>query len=147
MADGPTFTIYGKAYPFVLPSDFTLGEMNLCENHFGASFDNDELNARRVSSVLYVSMHRVDPAVTPAAIEKFGPDELAEFNRSLAEHVTDENEQVPLGNLPGASSELAPTEPSSDGEPADSTPAPDPNDSGEQSSEPVSRSVRPTLVT
>lgn len=78
-----TFKLYGVEYPLIAPNDFELGELVDCENLFGARFDEDELDSRRLASILYVSVRRVEPTFTVANLRKLGRDERAEINASI----------------------------------------------------------------
>lgn len=127
-----TIPIFGKDYPLIGPSEFTLGELNDGENFFGASFGDDEVNARKLSAILYVSVRRVDQAVTPKDIRDLTAQDLEVIRVALAQWQREtEDESVPP---PSDAGEPSSTASDSNGS-AVTVPASDLSPSGDQSSD------------
>jgi len=138
-----TIPIFGKDYPLVGPSEFTLGELNDGENFFGASFGDDEVNARKLSAILYVSVRRVDQSVTPKDIRDLTPQDLEVIRVALAEWQKEADD----GSVPPPSDVGEPTSTASASNgSAEIAPASAPSPSGDQSSDTGSDSVRLTSV-
>lgn len=88
-------TLHGTKYPIVAPGEFDLGELNDCENFFNATFNDEEINSRKLSAILYVSAHRVNPAVTPKDIRSLKAEELAAINEELERWQAEEDDGSP----------------------------------------------------
>jgi hypothetical protein len=149
MADSArTFTLYGVDYPLVAPNDFELGELVDCENLFGARFDEDELDSRRLASILYVSVRRVEPTFTLANLRKLGRDERAEINASIAAWAKEDDEPADPQNGEAPKSDDSPIERNSDDERGSSreNDSADQAGSGHRSSLQSSDSVHPTVI-
>ncbi len=149
MADSArTFKLYGAEYPLIAPPDFDFGELVDCENLFGATFDNDDMDARRMASIIYVSVRRVDQTFTVATLRKLGRAERDEIDESIRAWAREDEPAAtpPSGEAP--KSDDSPTEQSSDVE-QDSSGANgsvEPSDSGHLSSPQSSGSVRSTFI-
>ena len=99
------FEFQGKTYPIILPPEFSLQELCDGENHFGASFDTDSMDARKLASILYVSIHRIDRSVTPAAVLGLDATELAEINEQFV--TAQEADASPPAEGPSSEPELS----------------------------------------
>lgn len=88
-------TLHGTKYPIVGPGEFDLGELNDCENFFNATFNDEEINSRKLSAILYVSAKRVDPSVTPKDIRSLTPEDLASINEELTRWQAEEDDGSP----------------------------------------------------
>lgn len=67
----PTVTISGREYD--IPTDLTLGELRRVKQSFGASLLGgvfDTSDPAVLASLAWISMHRVDPSITPAAVDE-----------------------------------------------------------------------------
>jgi hypothetical protein len=136
MADIP---IFGKDYPLIGPSEFTLGELNDGENFFGADFGDDSVNARKLSAILFVSVRRVEPSVTAKDIRDLTAADLEVIREALAEWQKEgEDEKVPP---PADAGEPSSSVSASNGS-AEIAPASDPSPSGDQTSGTGLASVR-----
>ncbi len=93
-------TLHGTKYPIVGPGEFDLGELNDCENFFNATFNDEEINSRKLSAILYVSAHRVDPSITPKDIRSLKPDDLAAINEELRRWQAEEDDGSPPAEEP-----------------------------------------------
>lgn len=97
--DNRPLQIFGKRYPLVTPPEFTMGELVACENEFGAGFDSDTIDARKLASILFVSVRRVEPSFSAAAVLNLTADELREINEAVAAY---QQEQEPNPTPTGA---------------------------------------------
>lgn len=142
-----TFKLYGVEYPLVAPPDFDFGELVDCENLLGARFDSDDMDTRRLASIIYVSVRRVDQSFTIATLRKLGRAERDEIDASIMEWAREDDAADPRkGEAP--KSDDSPTAQSSDAEQGSSPEngSGEQHDSGHLSSPQSSRSDRPTLI-
>lgn len=113
-SSSPKFTLFGKEYPLVGPSDFSLGELCDAENYFGADFGDEDVSARKLAAILYTSVRRVDATVKPEHVRAMTAEDLAEVQKALEEWQGDqrppaessEREQLPSENGSGESSDV-----------------------------------------
>lgn len=75
--------LHGRKFPLVGPGEFTLGELCDCEIHFGASFGDASMDARKLASVLYISVRRVDPTVQVDDVRNLTGEQLAKVGENL----------------------------------------------------------------
>lgn len=75
--------LHGRRFPLVGPGEFTLGELCDCEMHFGASFGDATLDARKLASVLYISVRRNDATVTPDDVRNLTGAQLEAVGEQL----------------------------------------------------------------
>ena len=75
--------LHGRRFPLVGPGEFTLGELCDCETHFGASFGEATLDARKLASVLYISVRRNDSTVTPDDVRNLTGAQLEAVGEQL----------------------------------------------------------------
>lgn len=94
--------LHGKSYPLVGPSEFTLGDLVDCENHFGASYASEEMDARKLAGILYISVRRVDATVQPADVRNLTGAQLEELNEQL-QRWQQEDDASPPDSAPEAS--------------------------------------------
>lgn len=75
--------LHGRRFPLVGPGEFTLGELCDCEMHFGASFGDSSMDARKLASVLYISVRRQDATVTVDDVRNLTGDQLEAVGEQL----------------------------------------------------------------
>lgn len=137
-------TLFGRDVPLVELSDFDLGDLNDCENFFGASFNTEEINSRKLSAILFVSLRRVEPNARPEDIRKLKVTELEALNEQLTRWLT-EDEGADAG--PPSAGVEEPTSSDADSSGAVDIPSvPDPSSSGQPSSDTGFTSDRLTSV-
>lgn len=91
--------LHGKSYPLIGPSEFTLGDLVDCENHFGATYASEEMNARKLAGILYISVRRIDATVQPGDVRNLTGQQLEELNEQLQKWEA-EDDVGPPGNAP-----------------------------------------------
>ena len=104
----------GKDYPLVGPSEFTLGDLVDCENHFGASYGTDVMDARKLAGVLYISVRRVDATVQPSDLRNLTGAQIEEIGQQLAKWQTEDDAGPPPQEPAPSESENASNGSSSD---------------------------------
>lgn len=82
--------LHGRKFPLVGPGDFTLGELCDCEIHFGASFGDASMDARKLASVLYISVRRVDATVSVDDVRGLTGSQLEKVGEQLAKWQEDD---------------------------------------------------------
>lgn len=82
--------LHGKKFPLVGPGEFTLGELCDCEVHFGASFGDASMDARKLASVLYISVRRVDGTVTVDDVRNLTGTQLEKVGEQLSKWQEDD---------------------------------------------------------
>lgn len=75
--------LHGRKFPLIGPGEFTLGELCDCEVHFGASFGDTSMDARKLASVLYISVRRVDATVTVDDVRNLTGAQLEQVGKQL----------------------------------------------------------------
>lgn len=93
-------TLHGTQYPIVGPGQFDLGELNDCENLFGATFNDEEINSRKLSAILFISARRVNPAVTAKDIRSLKSEDLEAINEELKRWHAEEDDGSPPAEEP-----------------------------------------------
>jgi len=69
MADVPKLKVNGKEYPLVTTDQFTLGEAAEVERITGQGYDFENVGARGLLAVAYITIKRVDASVRLADLE------------------------------------------------------------------------------
>ena len=92
--------LHGRKFPLVGPGEFTLGELCDCEIHFGASFGDATMDARKLASVLYISVRRVDATVQVDDVRNLTGDQLARVGENL-QRWQQEGDDGPPAQQPG----------------------------------------------
>lgn len=132
-------TLFGRKYPLVGPSEFTLGELNDGETYFGAEFNDEAVNSRKLSAILYVSVRRVNQSVKPSDIRDLSASDLEAIHAELMKwQEEDEGDASP----PAEGADAPPSSASdSNGSPATASES-DPSSTGVLASGTGSDSVR-----
>ena len=92
--------LHGRKFPLIGPGEFTLGELCDCEVHFGASFGDASMDARKLASVLYISVRRVDATVTVDDVRNLTGAELEKVGEQLTKWQQQEGDASPPERQP-----------------------------------------------
>lgn len=125
----PSFTVNGKNYN--LPTDLTMGEMCDAEQHFGVEFGKpDQSSVRMAAAMIYISIRREDPTVTPDDIRELPLDVLEKLGADVIPPAESRSES---NGHSGESLSLAGDDPDGNHEPTGSPPS-EPAESERQTS-------------
>lgn len=114
MSQKAQVTLHGKSYPLVGPSEFTLGDLVDCENHFGATFGTDDVDARKLAGILYISVRRLDATVQPEDVRNLTGPQLEAIGEQLKKWQSEDDAGPPAQELATAESASASNGSSSD---------------------------------